>query len=199
MNFGELKQLVTSSLGREPSASVYQLVTADLNATLRVADMIKDVTIPVSADSSGAALPDDYLAALSFSWEADGTEYALSMAPMVTVLARRTRPGIPEIVGIKGKRAELAPVPVGDGNLVLSYYAALPDLAADDETNFVLDTFPNVYVYGAMMHHGRIIGDPMADGWQAQYAAQIALVKAADKAGVSGAGPFKVVPAGPIV
>ena len=64
---------------------------------------------------------------------------------------------------------KLMPAPAGYDDLILTYWAK-PLLVADEDTNTILDNYPDLYVYGVLTHHAGLIRDlQAAQGWAQGY------------------------------
>ena len=68
---------------------------------------------------------------------------------------------------------KLMPAPAGSDDLILTYWAK-PLLVADEDTNTILDNYPDLYVYGVLTHHAGLIRDlQAAQAWAQGYEAAI--------------------------
>lgn len=142
MTFAELKADLLASIGRAPSALAYKMTTSDINSTLRIVEMHKSAAL-----TTDLTLPTDYLEAVSVYGVRE-----LVQSPMTT-LGDGVKAG--EYAVFNG--ALVAELPV-----TLKYFAAFDDLSADADTNAVLSTYPDIYVYGVLAHHAALLRDPEA-------------------------------------
>lgn len=166
MNFGELKASIEGIIGRAPNAVCYQLVTADINQGARLRGMEGRAIIPEAARFS---LPARFSGMISIYRDTDPRTVIEPLSP--GAMQRGFRPsGVPQFYSIVDGEMLLSPAPNGSENLVLEYWADLPDLALDADTNGVLTRYPQVYVYGALAHHAALIRDnDSAQLWAAAY------------------------------
>lgn len=158
MDFATLKTRLQEILGRAPAAVVYEMVTADVNNTLRLRAMEATATV---TEAETVPLPTDYLDMVSV-YRDSATRTALSPTTSDT-LARIYQPtGTPATYAVENGQLRLSPAPAGSESLVMRYFAALPDLVADSDTNGVLDRYPQIYVYGSLAHHAGLMRDSEA-------------------------------------
>ena len=178
--FAELKAAISGILGRDPDNAVYQLTTAEINRDLRLLSMEATTTI---AEAASVSLPSGFLKPVSVHRDTDNRT-ALTATSSHAINAEYAESGSPTKYAVADDSGTLVlklnrP---GDGtNLVIRYIAELADLSNDDDTNDVLSQHPNVYFYGALHHHGLLIGDPRGAGWSQAYSDAVASAKRSDR------------------
>lgn len=148
-----------------------------------------------------AAISPDFLAIHSIYRD---TSSRTALRPTSAQAIHRTHvtSGIPEEYAILGYGTEtkilLNPAPNGSENLQIRYYGALELLAANDDTNDVLATFPDIYIYGSLFHHGSMVGDPRTPVWEATYnrvfPQRLASATAMSQADLYSGGPLRPSP-----
>lgn len=62
-------------------------------------------------------------------------------------------------IGEGETQVRLTPVPDGEYTLEVAYVGALPKLSSSVATNWLLDNFPQLYLYGALVHAKRYMQD----------------------------------------
>lgn len=184
MNFGSLKSRILALIGRAPNDVVYELVTADINAGLRLRDMEEEVTITEAAEIT---LPADFLSIVSVYRDTSPRTTIQPSTPQA--LQRGFMPsGPPTHYALVDGKMILSPAPDGTSDVVIRYVAKLADLSADADTNAILTKFPSIYVYGALAHHAALIRDAAAAAmYEAQYQKAARAAKATDRDRYSGA------------
>lgn len=182
MNLGTIKQAVLAALGREPNVIVYEMVTADVNNALRVAEMIRRTGLAASPPTSEVILPSDCLEVASVLWKAADRPYPLPLVSIDEMQRRRGDPGLPLVAALIGpQRLALAPEPDRDVDMEVTYYGAVTAPVADSDENEIMARWPMIYVYGAMAHHAALIADPEEQRWRALYQAAIGEARAQDR------------------
>lgn len=177
MNFGQLKAHLLSLIGRAPSDVCYELVTADINAALRIAVMESTATL---VESASITLPANFLGVVGLYRD---TTPRTALAP-TTVQALNnvhSTSGIPRQYAIVNGSLLLNPEPDGSENLILRYYAKQADLSADSDTTPVLTKHPAIYVYGTLAHHSVLTRNMEAASiWKAEFVQAMKGARAAD-------------------
>jgi hypothetical protein len=191
MDFGTLKSRIQALIGRAPADVCYELVTSDINRELRLRFMAATTTI---AESATVALPADFLQVISLYRDVD-PRTILHPLPPQTIHRIHESSGTPRFYSIEDGQLRLSPSPNGSENLVLRYYAKLPDLAANEDVNDILTNYPNVYIYGALAHHAVLTKDEMGvQTWTAAYRDAKTQANADDRKYRQGATPTNPIP-----
>jgi hypothetical protein len=125
------------------------LAEARLNRSLRLLEQEASATIPLT-DGVGD-LPDDYLQYRSATFGGNVLDYYDPQWAAGMDLS-----GSPSGFAIIGK--EIKVYPSGSGNLTLSYFQAIPPLA-ENATNWVLEGYPSLYLYGALLEAAPFLQD----------------------------------------
>ncbi len=185
MDFATLKSRLYSLIGRYPADICYELVTADINARLRVREMEATDTL---TEAARVALPSDFLQMISVYRDVD-PRTPLSPTDTTGINRAHVTSGTPKTYAIVDGAILLNPEPDGSENLIIRYYARQADLSADGDTNDILTNYPSVYVYGVLAHHAALIRDEKAMAIHgAAYGQHMKLAQSSDaKARYSGA------------
>jgi hypothetical protein len=152
MNFGELKSAVEDVLGRSDIPTIaYTLMMDSAVKELRPLDLEATATL-----TAPYTLPTDFADAV---WVKDGDcalqvtetfpDYASSGSP---VMYRMTATG-------------LETWPAYEGDLTLRYHANPAALVNPADTNAILNRYPAVALYGALLQYAKLVRD--ADAGQA--------------------------------
>jgi hypothetical protein len=126
-----------------------RLTEARLNRSLRLPEQEASATVTLT-DGVGD-LPDDYLQYRSAAFGDQTLEY---YDPQWA--ARMDLSGTPTGFAIVGKTVKV--YPSGSGGLTLAYFQTIPPLA-DNASNWVLESFPNLYLYGALLESAPFLQD----------------------------------------
>jgi hypothetical protein len=90
--------------------------------------------------------------------------------------------GIPGCYTIVGRTLFLGPAPNGATSVDLVYQSGVPPLSDAIQTNWLLDTAPDAYLFGSLVEAEVYIGeDQRAQGWLARREAAFAGLEAADR------------------
>jgi hypothetical protein len=165
MDFATLKSRVLALIGRAPADVVYELVTADINADLRMTVQETKVTI---TEAASMTLPADFLSVVDVYRDVD-PRTPLSPTTAQAINRTHSSSGTPSQYAIVDGAMVLNPSPNGSESVNLRYIAKLADLSADTDTNDVLTKYPQIYIYGVLAHHGMLLGDTRIGIWQAAY------------------------------
>lgn len=134
------------------------LAQADLDRVLRLRRQIKTATLAL--DSNGAAaLPSDYAQYREAVALTNPKRVLEFVAPTWADWAHPfDEAGLPRVFTIDGPSLIVRPKTQAD--VSLQYWAKLPALAADNDTNWLLQEHPGIYLYSALKHACIYIGDP---------------------------------------
>jgi hypothetical protein len=92
-------------------------------------------------------------------------------------------PALPVRFAVVGREMRLYPVPNASYTAELTYQATLDPLGPSTPTNWVLDSHPDAYLYGALVQAGGRIGEePRLDSWAQLFSSAMAEVIAAERA-----------------
>jgi hypothetical protein len=156
MNYGELKTLMDRYLKRQDLRDLYDTWAGFTNQRIDMQLRLKEqeyrtISVPLA---QFVALPDDYISMRHLATSTDHGRPMQYVTPdQMDIAALRFRSGGPIFYTIVNNQLELIPAPTAEseGTLELFYWAKLPLLTLDADTNKVLTEYPNLYVYGMMM------------------------------------------------
>ena len=139
------------------AADFVTLCEADLNRVLRTRRQLTIATLTLDANSR-VALPTDYL---EFRRVTAMTTPRLTL-DMVTSDYRDAfypyrESGFPAVFTIDGDGILVLPATTAD--IEFEYYAEIAPLPEAAPSNWLLEKFPNIYLYGSLKHAAIFIGD----------------------------------------
>ena len=158
MNYLDLRTQISGYLNRSDLSNEQLDVfidnaEAEFNSIIRHRKMIKRVTADI--DSHFTRLPSDFLEATNLQLNTNPA-VLLRQASAETIDATRIAngdvTGTPEFYAIIGDTLEVVPRPSGTMTLEISYYSKIPALNQTTTTNWLIEDYPNIYLYGAMKH-----------------------------------------------
>jgi hypothetical protein len=126
------------------------LLEARLNRILRVPEM--EATTTLTLDAERVDLPSDFRQARALYLDTDPRSEleAVSLGTLRTKYAQQIS-GQPEVFAITGTEMVLGPSPDTDYDGILTYYADIEALSAQNTTNWLSLKHPDVYLYGALV------------------------------------------------
>ena len=191
-NYTELKDSIADTLNRDDLTSVIpsfiSLAEAALNRDLRHWRNENRAVAPVSLRYT--ALPSDFVEPIRMELSADKAKVTLMSHYEMQTLRQSTndRKGRPRHYNITQGEIELFPTPDTSYDLEMYYYGKIPDLSASTATNPVLTNFPDVYLYGALLHSAPYLGDDQrAQVWASLYRAAVDAINSQSEKAKQGA------------
>lgn len=126
------------------------LVEERLNRILRVPEMEETTTL--TTDAERIDLPTDFRQARALYLDTDPRQEleAVSLGTLRTKYACQTT-GKPECYAISGSEIVLGPAPDDDYDLILTYYQEIPALSLSNESNWVSEKHPSIYLRGILL------------------------------------------------
>lgn len=179
-----LQAVVADYLGRDDLndkiPTFIALAERRMNRELRLRVMERRAETSVLAGQSAVPLPwrrepgnwDVFMEMRDLTWaDTDSQTVNLIYAPPDTYGQRRTS-GLPREYTIIGRDLFLMPASDTEGRLFLTYYAEIEPLGENQPDNPVLLTFPDLYLYGALVESGPYTrGSAPVEQWTQYYAA----------------------------
>jgi Sec7-like guanine-nucleotide exchange factor len=157
MTYAELKTNIANFLNRSDLTSQLDFfidaTEAEFNRRLRVKDMIKRAT--ATADAQYISLPTDWLEAINV--QLDGNNFTPLMQQSIESLDiyRKSVDNVssqPVYYALVDNTIELAPTPDTSYTLQLTYYGTIDALSDSNTSNFISNSYPDAYLYGALKH-----------------------------------------------
>jgi len=160
-NFGELKAALSTYLFHQRFVAQYDLATKlfekAANRRLRVRPMETSTLLTTAAGT--VALPSDYLAWRTVLWtgntpyvELDYVHPAYLQSTQVT-----SDPGNPRVFTIEGSNLKVRPTD-DTHDYEFHYYQSISTITtADATTNWLLTTYPDSYLFGALVELGALM------------------------------------------
>lgn len=155
MTYGTLKSDIASFVQRDDLTAVIptwvRFATAALNRELRTPEMESRDTQTLTTEFTG--LPSDFLEMRSVTTGAGEPMRYLGNQQFVDVVAQGDNLS-PPVYTIDDYQLRIYPAPTVAEPLavVINYYEEVAALVADPDTNWVLEKYPDVYLYGALVH-----------------------------------------------
>jgi hypothetical protein len=192
--YAELKSSIANWLNRDDLTAVIPdfiaLAEADINRNVRHWRQEKRATATI--DSRYSSLVGDYLEAIRFHLDVD--ERPLSLISSFDMQQRRMNSGDtsgrPSSYCITGGQIEVYPTPDAGYTGELYYVSRTEALSDSNPSNWLLQYYPDVYLYGALIQSAPYLSeDQRAQTWAALYQSAISGIDAeSQRAKFSGSG-----------
>lgn len=191
-DYTTLQATIADWLDRQDLAPVIpsfiRLAEAEIERKVRTSDM--EARAVVTVDEPYVSLPADFLQLRRLSAVVGG---AARQLPILTAeqmgdfMEAHPEAGPPQVAAVVAGQIQLGPAPDGQYELELVYYRKIPALSGDNPTNWLLEKYPDAYLYGALQHSAPYIRD---DGrvamWADKFTAVLREIGAADERALYG-------------
>lgn len=172
MTYDQLKTDMADWLMREDLEpqipSFIRFAEAEFNRRLRIQDMV--VRADAKLENSRLGLPGDFLQTRSIYLPERNPLVRLEFVPLdvYTEEVRRQRSSTnPMYYTVTGDEIAVVPKPESDELIELVYYARLPALSEDRQSNWLLAKHPDLYLYAALVHSAPFLNeDERINTWQ---------------------------------
>ena len=173
--YAELKTSITDFLNRDDLDTVaptfISLAEADLQRRVRHWRGEKRSTAEI--DTQYSAIPADFVEAIRF-YITGGDTRPLELISQAELLDRKFRnlntSGQPAYYAITAGEIEVYPVPDATYTSELYYNARVPALSDSTTTNWLLEYYPDAYLYGSLVHSAPYLKeDARLQTWAALY------------------------------
>ena len=193
--YAELKTNIADFLNRDDLTSVsstfVSLAEADLNRQIRHWRQEKRST--ASIDTQYSAIPADMLEVIRF-YITSGDTRPLELISQAEMLDRKFRnlntSGQPAYYAVTAGELEVYPVPDGTYTSELYYFGKTDALSDGNTSNWILEHYPDAYLYGSLIHSAPYLkDDARIQVWAALYQSAIdSINQASEKAKFGGSG-----------
>jgi len=177
--YAELKSNITDFLNRDDLDTIaptfISMAEADMQRQVRHWRQEKRSTAEL--DTQYSAIPADFLEAVRF-YITSGDTRPLELISQSEMLDRKYRNlntnGQPAYYAITAGEIEVYPVPDGTYTAELYYSARLTALSDSNTSNWMLEYFPDAYLYGSLIHSAPYLkDDARLQTWAALYQSAI--------------------------
>jgi len=177
--YAELQSTITDFLNRDDLAAVaptfISMAEANLSRDIRHWRQEKRSTAEI--DTQYSAIPADFLEAVRF-YITSGDTRPLELISQAEMLDRKynnlNTSGQPAYYAITAGEIEVYPVPDGTYTAELYYMANLPALSDSNTSNWLLQYYPDAYLYGSLIHSAPYLkDDSRLQIWAALYQSAI--------------------------
>jgi len=174
--YSELKDSISGWLNREDADTIAKipdfiaLVEGDMNRQIRHWRMEKRST--AALDGRYTQLPPGFIEAVRFHLDVDERpiELLTPLALQQRRLGNSDTQGRPQFYAIIAGQIEIWPTPDASYTGEMYYYERITPLGDSAETNWILQYYPDAYLYGALMHSAPyLVDDARTTIWASLY------------------------------
>jgi len=194
--YTELKSAVADFLNRQDLASAIptfiSLAESSFNRDIRHWRM--DVRISITLDAQFVDLPSGWLETVKIVNSTGEGPQELELIPLAEMDERRfasnDTAGAPRFYAINGGKIELYPTPSEAFTASITYVQKPTALSTSNASNWLLENFPDVYLYGSLAHSAPYLQEDSRLGvWAALYQQALSAINLdSDRAKYSGTG-----------
>lgn len=135
-----------------------QMSESLFNRDLRTPQMEASITFSAVAENTN--LPDDFLAMRSMYLEGSPDRPLSSMSPTAIRQSFNGASGIPVAYSLVSEQIRLVPPPDGEILLTMDYWARIEPLSVFSPSNWLLNLYPNAYLYASLYHAEAMLDNP---------------------------------------
>ncbi len=187
VNYSDLKTSIADWLNRSDlTATIPDFITlaeSGFNKEIRNRKMIKRATATI--DSQYSAVPADWLQTVDFVVEANPvvTLEFITNEKLDKLRETYTSSGTPKFYTIVGQELEVLPVP-DSATLTgeITYYSKIPNLTDVSPTNWLMNSSPDIYLYGSLLQSAPyLVDDSRIPVWASMYQKLVKDLEIADQ------------------
>src|SRR6185312_2328486 len=173
--YANLKTAIATWLSRaDQTTNIVDFITLahdKLMRTLRTREMETiDTAMSISAETN--TVPTLWLETRNIVITSTAPRYELAFVTPEQLITKNSSAatGIPKYFSVVGGNFQFAPIPDITYTATHIYYATLAQMSADSDHNWILDSHPDLYLYGALLESVSLIqDDPRIALWQQRY------------------------------
>ena len=186
-NYAQLQSSIASWLLRSDLTAVIPdfitLAEAQFNREIRNRKMIKRATATI--DSQYSAVPSDWLQNVDLVIETNPitTLQFVTSEQLDRLRGSNSTNGSPSVYTVVGQELEVLPVPADNSTLTgeLTYYGKIEVLSDTNTTNWLLNSSPDIYLYGTLLQSAPyLVEDARVNLWAGIYSKLINDLNIAD-------------------
>ena len=187
VNYSDLKTSIADWLNRSDlTATIPDFITlaeSGFNKEIRNRKMIKRATATI--DSQYSAVPSDWLQTVDFVIETNPvvTLEFITNEKLDKLRETYTSSGTPKFYTIVGQELEVLPVP-DSATLTgeITYYSKIPNLTDVSPTNWLMNSSPDIYLYGSLLQSAPyLVDDSRIPVWASMYQKLVKDLEIADQ------------------
>ena len=188
--YDELKASIANWLNRDDLTAVIPdfIALAEAQIARDVRHWRQEKRVSTTANERYENLPIDWLEMIQIQLSEGGRLQAISAEGLQKLREESSTAQKPKYYRLTSDQIELYPVPDTSYEISMQYYARIPALTSTDTANWVLTYYPDIYLYGSLLHTAPYLADDQRTTvWASLYKAAVdALNQDNEKSRVSG-------------
>ena len=188
--YDELKASIANWLNRDDLTAVIPdfIALAEAQIARDVRHWRQEKRVTTSVNEQYENLPIDWLEMIQIQLTAGGRLQVISAAELQDRKEVSLTPHKPKYYRLTSDQIEFYPTPDSSYEAAMQYYARVPALTDVDTTNWILTDYPDIYLYGSLVHAAPyLIDDQRLNVWASLYQSAVdALNQDNTKSRVSG-------------
>jgi hypothetical protein len=181
-NYTELKSAIADFLNRDDLESVIPtfISLAEANIARDLRHWRQHSRVRTTVDEAKENLPSNFIEAISLTIDNDQYLQYVPLSEMVKMRAEDDTAGKPRYFTYNTNQLDFYPTNDQNYTLRMVYVARIPALQEDEvdnilDRNWLLTNFPDVYLYGALLHSAPYLADDARSAvWAQLYGSAIA-------------------------
>lgn len=174
--YSELKTAIADFLNRDDLTSAIPtfISLAEAQIARDVRSWRQERRVQTTLDERYEALPSDFIQAERLTLDSGEQLRLISMEDMAKYRLSNDSPAKPRFFALSTDQIEYYPTPTGTEVLDMVYCARVPALSDAAPNNWILDSFPDVYLYGSLVHSaGYLQEDARSNQWAQLYGSAV--------------------------
>ena len=159
--YAELKTAIADFLNRSDLGDVIptfiSLAESKISRDLR--HWKQDVYVTTTIDSGPVYLPDGFLEAERIWIDGEAPLRYTQHEELIDMLSKDSSAGTPRYYTFNAREIYFYPLIGSDKDIHITYKARIPSLSDDIDDNWLLHDFPDIYLYGALLHSAPYLQD----------------------------------------
>jgi len=159
--YDELKASIANWLNRDDLTAVIPdfIALAEAQIARDVRHWRQEKRVTTSVNEQYENLPIDWLEMIQIQLTAGGRLQVISAAELQDRKEVSLTPHKPKYYRLTSDQIEFYPTPDSSYEAAMQYYARVPALTDVDTTNWILTDYPDIYLYGSLVHAAPYLND----------------------------------------
>ncbi len=159
--YDELKASIANWLNRDDLTAVIPdfIALAEAQIARDVRHWRQEKRVTTSVNEQYENLPIDWLEMIQIQFTAGGRLQVISAAELQDRKEVSLTPHKPKYYRLTSDQIEFYPTPDSSYEAAMQYYARVPALTDVDTTNWILTDYPDIYLYGSLVHAAPYLND----------------------------------------